>query len=123
MQMEPNQEMQEIIDDFVLKATEEGTIESRAVVHVDFSEMSDEQIGQWLVGTAKLFDPRNGEIANIDVREAYEAGYMKEAWKYLVFLFLKLDPDPPDPDLYESKYSSFKNQQTITENFRRFLKK
>ena len=118
MQMEPNQEMQEIIDDFVLKAIKEGTIESHAVVHVDFSEMSDEQIGQWLVGTAKLIDPRNGEIANIDVREEYNDGYMDRAWDNLVFLFLN-----PDRDLYESKYSSFKNQQTITENFRRFLKK
>ena len=84
--------------------------------------MSDKQIGQWLVDKAKLIDARNGEIADADVREAYEAGYMEEAWNNLVFLFLN-----PDRDLYESKkhkkFSSFKNQQTITESFRRFLKK
>lgn len=122
--MIPNEYTQEIIKDFVEKAKKEEVIESNTGLHVDFSKMSDEQIGQWLVGKAQLIDPRNGEIANEDVREEYEDERMDTAWDNLVYLFL--NPDLDLLDLYESKknkkFSSFKNQQTITENFRRFLK-
>ena len=127
---------QTIIDDFVKKAKEKKTIKSPDGL-VNFSGMTDEQIGQWLVNTANLIDPRSGEIKSKYARLEYNKFkekekrneesdyYMDNAWDEFVNWYLtggeEDDLDDLD-DLYESKFSSFKDQQTITENFRRFLK-
>ena len=118
---------QTIIDDFVKKAKEKKTIEYGGEVLVDFSEMNDEQIGRWLVDKIKSIDVRSeyNKFKEKEKRNEESDYYMELAWDELVNWYLtdREEDDLDDlDDLYESKFSSFKDQQTITENFRRFLK-
>jgi hypothetical protein len=125
---------QTIINDFVEKAKQKETIEYRTEELVDFSGMTDEQIGQWLVGEANLIDNDNDKIKSKYVRKEYNEFkkrekrneesdyYMDLAWDELVNWYLTGGEEDDLDDLDESKFSSFKDQQTITENFRRFLK-
>ena len=111
MEMIPSSEQQQIIDVFVDIAREEGVGAGQ-----DFSKMTDRQIGEWLLNKANLLRMWNHDsIEREMVRYYWEREDELSAWDALMDAIAK--------NLNESKFSSFKNQQTITENFRRFLKK
>lgn len=109
MEMIPSSEQQQIIDVFVDIAKEEGVGAGQ-----DFSKMTDRQIGEWLLNKANLLRMWNHDSREM-VRYYWEEENEPSAWDALMDAIAK--------NLNESKFSSFKNQQAITESFRRFLKK
>ncbi len=138
----------DVVRIFVDQAKKEERLYIRAELIQDFTKMNDEEIVKWfkeyglvmdngLLNTdimqeidpeAKVGETEFNLPKKEDVESAYDSfmqrvedsvtdyDYMDdENWDGMI--------GNPNERFESKKYSSFKNQQTITENFRRFLKK
>jgi len=125
------------------------SVDGTEKVAADFTSMSDEQIKKWFedyglvmnsgqlnTGVMSYLYPE-AEVGTLEFTGLPDKEGVKRAYDYFMEKVIDAVTDNsylnnpnqerignPDERRYESKkYSSFKNQQTITENFRRFLKK
>jgi hypothetical protein len=122
----------------IMAAREQKSISINAFEYFDFSKMSDDKIEEWLLATefkkwpgqevdekkapGNLFADENIWSNFKEADDDHQA-----AWDALVANMNNgLDYYASGDDMRESKkhkkYSSFKSQQTIMENFRKFLK-
>ena len=126
------QHLIKIIKMFVDKAKEEGNVYYGGIEVIpepNFTEMSDYQIRKWLLDYG-LLNPK-GELDS-EIKQLLQNGpcFACEGGAYHTFMNRyaeswndKREPFSLDESKKHKKYSSFKGQQTITENFRKFLNK
>lgn len=136
----------DVVQIFVNQAKDEERLYIRAELIQDFTKMNDEEIAKWFkeyglvmnsgrldTDIMKIIDPdaKVGEkVFNLpkkeDVERAYDA-FMDKVEDSVTDYDYMDDKDwdgrigNPDERFESKKYSSFEGQQTITENFRRFL--